>query len=158
MDKVKNGLKKFIKVVCVFFLLVIGLPLGYGIIGAALIYFDVIDDPSDPEVIAQKAQAAAQAEAQATAEARAQAQADYAARAEEKFKANCRDKVRATSKFPVKVDFGLYSWQNSAEGGVHYGGGIVELMNGFGSMIPHHYMCKRGPGSTATIVLLEPGG
>lgn len=67
----------------------------------------------------------------------------------------CKQAVKAQSKFPSKVDF--------VSGTTHDQSlpvtvdGVVNLMNGFGAMIPHRYYC-RFDGERLAEVTITPGG
>lgn len=54
----------------------------------------------------------------------------------------CQNTIEASAKFPTKVDFEMgYEYFKLGETG-NVVTGRVELMNGFGSMIPHVYRCE----------------
>lgn len=56
--------------------------------------------------------------------------------------AQCQNTIEASAKFPTKVDFNMgYEYFKLGETG-NVVTGRVELMNGFGSMIPHVYRCE----------------
>lgn len=59
---------------------------------------------------------------------------------EKNFNITCRNYVRSSARFSSKVDF---RWDASTrtDGTQTIITGTVELMNGFGSMIPHTYRC-----------------
>jgi hypothetical protein len=72
----------------------------------------------------------------------------------------CQQAVRRDAKFPSKADFYVLDtaivelpgmgWQVT---------GKVDLMNGFGAMIPHNYLCETPPhGQTVLINLMLPEG
>lgn len=67
----------------------------------------------------------------------------------------CRQAVKAQSKFPSKVDF-VSGRTNDSSKPVTVSG-VVNLMNGFGAMIPHTYFC-RFEGSLLAEVTVKPGG
>lgn len=101
---------------------------------------------------------------QAASDAKAAAARERAAETERLALAKivCRDAVRGQTKYPSKADFdpGLASAATvgrlRSDQSVIGVRGQVELMNGFGAMIPHRYGCDVKDGAVIRIVV-EPG-
>ncbi len=70
---------------------------------------------------------------------------------------DCREAVRSAAKFPSEADF---PWSlgriTPAAGGGYLVVGDVKLMNTFGAMIPHKFVCKHQDGR-ARLLSLGPG-
>ena len=75
-------------------------------------------------------------------------------KAERRAFSACYGAVSRQAKYPSAADFGYY------EVGTYRGGhrvvGRVELLNAFGAMIPHRYVCVYR-GGRAEVVALRPG-
>ncbi len=54
--------------------------------------------------------------------------------------ASCQQAVLADVKYPSKAEFSLFNWDPLFKPG-QIGEGRVDLMNGFGAMIPHKWQC-----------------
>ena len=69
----------------------------------------------------------------------------------------CRKAVRSASKFPSESDFPWGSGRvTQATGGGYLVAGDVKLMNAFGAMITHRYVCRYKDGR-ALLLSLGPG-
>ena len=70
---------------------------------------------------------------------------------------DCREVVRSAAKYPSEADF---PWSlgrlTPADGGGYLVEGDVKLMNTFGAMIPHKFVCKHKDGR-ALLLSLGPG-
>ncbi len=76
---------------------------------------------------------------------------------EDTAKLDCRDAVLSATKYPSEADF---PWSlgriTPADDGGYLVVGDVKLMNTFGAMIPHKYVCKHKDGR-ALLLSLGPG-
>ncbi len=66
----------------------------------------------------------------------------------------CFRAVSAQAKYPSAADFGYYEVERYGTG--YRVVGRVELLNAFGAMIPHKYVCKHKDGR-ALLLSLGPG-
>ena len=77
-------------------------------------------------------------------------------KAEDNALLDCREAVRSAAKFPSEADF---PWNlgrlTPADGGGYLVVGDVKLMNAFGAMIPHRYVCDY-KGGRAEVVAVRP--
>ena len=78
-------------------------------------------------------------------------------KAEDNALLDCREAVRSAAKFPSDADF---PWDlgrlTPAAGGGNLVAGDVKLMNSFGAMISHKFICKHKDGR-ARLLSLAPG-
>ena len=78
-------------------------------------------------------------------------------KAEDNALLDCREAVRSAAKFPSEADF---PWNlgrlTPADGGGYLVVGDVKLLNAFGAMIPHRYVCDY-KGGRAEVVAVRPG-
>ncbi len=66
----------------------------------------------------------------------------------------CFRAVSAQAKYPSAADFGYYEVERYGSG--YRVVGRVELLNAFGAMIPHRYVCRYRDGR-AEVVAVRPG-
>ncbi len=66
----------------------------------------------------------------------------------------CYGAVSRQAKYPSAADFGYYEVER--RGNSYRVVGRVELMNAFGAMIPHRYVCVY-KGGRAEVIALRPG-
>ncbi len=78
-------------------------------------------------------------------------------KAEDNARLGCRAAVRSAARFPSEADF---PWDLGsiipATGGGHLVAGDVKLMNTFGAMIPHRFVCRYRDGR-AEVLSIRPG-
>ena len=75
-------------------------------------------------------------------------------RAEMKAFRACYDAVWSQAQYPTEADFGSYKVERRGTG--YRFVGRAELMNAFGAMIPHRYVCDY-KGGRAEVVAVRPG-
>lgn len=54
----------------------------------------------------------------------------------------CKDAVRSKARFESKLDFHQFTAQHFVTNGKEFVRGKVDMMNGFGAMIPNIYECE----------------
>lgn len=75
-------------------------------------------------------------------------------KAEKKAFSACFYAVRSQAKYPSAADFGYYEVERRGTG--YRVAGRVKLLNAFGAMIPHRYVCDY-KGRRAEVVAVRPG-
>ncbi len=75
-------------------------------------------------------------------------------KAERRAFSACYGAVSRQAKYPSAADFGYYEVER--RGNSYRVVGRVELMNAFGAMIPHRYVCVY-KGGRAEVVAVRPG-
>lgn len=69
----------------------------------------------------------------------------------------CMNAVENASQFPTKAKVNILSTKSSSNGMPLYMSGRAELMNGFGNMIPHKFICSFNPDGTLKDFGITPG-